>query len=300
MHHDLVERYTRFAESELGLSPATVAAYRSDLNAFCGRLADLGLSPLGAGLDVLSAYLQFVTLRGAAAASLTRYIFALKGFYTWLQANRLVSANPAALLDLPKEEQRLPDVLSREHVAKLLDSVDPADRFACRDRAVLEVFYASGVRVGELVGLRLRDWIPGLGVLRVRGKGNRDRIVPVHRHAADCLSSYLDTLRPILAEVRTVRVGHSGDAVFLSRSGLPLTRVAVWQLVSRAAQRAGIRRIHPHTLRHSFATHLMTGGADLRVVQELLGHSTVETTRRYTHVDTDRLIAVHRAFHPRQ
>jgi len=190
-------------------------------------------------------------------------------------------------------------VLGREQIATLLKAVNPAHRLALRDQAILELFYACGLRASELAELQLTDLHLDLGVIRVLGKGMKERIVPIGGPAADALERYMKELRPQLLAVKTARA-KTTERVFVSRSGGGITRVVLWQLIVKLSQQAGMRKIHPHTLRHTFATHLLSGGADLRVVQELLGHADVGTTQIYTHVDADRLKAVHKKHHPRQ
>jgi integrase/recombinase XerD len=203
-------------------------------------------------------------------------------------------------LEPPHHWKKLPDVLGREQMGALLKAVPEGQRLALRDRAIIELFYACGLRASELAELMLEDLHFDLGIVRVVGKGNKERIIPIGGPAIAAMERYLKEQRPVLAAVKTTRAKAHASRVFLTRSGGPMTRIVLWQLVRRTARRAGIRAIHPHTLRHTFATHLLSGGADLRVVQELLGHSNVATTQIYTHVDADRLKEVHRKHHPRK
>ena len=219
-------------------------------------------------------------------------------FYKFAVSRGMATANPTELLETPHTWKKLPDVLGREQTGALLAAVDPGHRLALRDRAILELFYACGLRASELAELRLENLHFEIGVIRVLGKGNKERIIPIGGPAMAALDSYLKELRPQLLAMRGGN-GAREHRVFLSRSGKGITRVVLWQFVRRMAVRAGLRAIHPHTLRHTFATHLLSGGADLRVVQELLGHSNVVTTQIYTHVDSDRLKEVHRKYHPR-
>ena len=190
-------------------------------------------------------------------------------------------------------------MLSRDQINTLIAAVPPDHRLAIRDRAILELFYACGFRASELAELNLEDVHADLGVIRIFGKGRKERIVPVGGPAIRALNDYLQQLRPQLIAVKTTRSKAAANRIFLTRSGGPVTRIVLWQLVQKMSRRAGMRAIHPHTLRHTFATHLLSGGADLRIVQELLGHSNVATTQIYTHVDADRLKEVHRKHHPR-
>ncbi|MGH7463601.1 MAG: tyrosine-type recombinase/integrase, partial [Longimicrobiales bacterium] len=206
----------------------------------------------------------------------------------------VVVADPTDRVELPRAWRRLPGALSRDEVARILDAPDPADRLFWRDKALLEFTYASGVRVGELITVKVRDVDLQEGLALVFGKGARERIVPLGRAALQALIVYLREIRPGLAGNR------GAGAVFLNTRGTPLSRMGVWKILRRHVERAGItKRVTPHTLRHSFATHLLEGGADLASVQELLGHADIATTQIYTHVEREYLREVHRRFHPR-
>ena len=212
-------------------------------------------------------------------------------FFRFATARNYAAENPTDLLEPPHIWKKLPDVLGKEQINALLASVgaDGTNRLAKGDIAILELFYASGLRALELADLQLEDLHFDLGVIRVLGKGQKERIVPLGHSAANAINDYVQTLRPLLIAVKTTRAKAAGNRLFLTRSGGPMTRIVLWQLVQKLSRKAGLRKIHPHTLRHTFATHLLSGGADLRVVQELLGHSNVATTQIYTHVDADRL-----------
>ena len=203
--------------------------------------------------------------------------------------------NAVELLSSPSLWERIPQVLSPDAVTKLLESPQPLDRFFLRDKAILEMMYATGARASEVVGLKLMDLNLESSFCRCFGKGSKQRIVPLGRPAVNALRSYLEHLRPSL-----VLAGADAPCVFVSRAGKALTREMLWVLVKKYVKRAGLNeRVSPHTLRHSFATHMLSGGADLRAVQELLGHASIQTTQHYTHVDRDRLKAIHKQFHPR-
>jgi len=291
-----------FIEMELGLAANTVLAYTHDMAEFAAFCALADTTVCTADRATISKYLEFLRAKKKLAiSSILRKIATLKVFYRFAKGRQFVAQNPTELLETPHSWKRLPDVLGREQITALLAAVDASNpKLAQRDRAILELFYASGLRASELADLRLTDIHPDLGVLRVLGKGQKERVVPLGAPALRAVLTYLAEERPALLQVKTARKMTAGDRVFLSRSGGLITRIVLWQLVRRYAKKAGIRSIHPHTLRHSFATHLLSGGADLRVVQELLGHSNVVTTQIYTHVDADRLKEVHRKFHPRQ
>jgi integrase/recombinase XerD len=221
-------------------------------------------------------------------------IAALRAFYKWAEAEKHLSANPAANLSLPRRWKRLPKSLSDQDIQKLLQPENSATPQALCDQAVLELAYASGLRLAELRGLRLEQLQLESGFINVIGKGNKERVVPVGRHASAALKKYLETGRPKLVTKR------SPANVFLTTRGTPFAPVTLWLRIKQRARRAGLERVTPHMLRHSFATHLLEHGADLRVIQELLGHSSINTTEVYTHVEGQRLREVHKNFHPRQ
>jgi integrase/recombinase XerD len=232
--------------------------------------------------------------RGLAQATLKLRLIALRHFFRFLRGENRIPADPTGALELPKLPQYLPETLSEEEVERLLAVDFSAAPLGLRDRAILELFYASGLRVGELVTARIENFLPQEQFIRVIGKGNKERLVPVGSKAVKALEDYLSRGRPFLVGAKT------GGEIFLGRHGRRLTTARVWEIVKDLVRRAGIRKnIYPHLLRHSFATHLLAHGADLRVIQELLGHASLATTQIYTHVDASRLRQVHREFHPR-
>jgi integrase/recombinase XerD len=232
---------------------------------------------------------------GLSPPSIARHLVALKIFYRFLRTEERTDQSTVELLCSPALWERIPQVLSPEAVERLLGAPNSQDRFFLRDRAMLETLYATGSRASEVTGLKLQDLYLDSGFCKCLGKGNKQRIVPLGHPARDALRAYLGDLRPAL-----VRVAPECSWVFVSRGGRSLTREMLWTLVKKYAHRAGLSdRVSPHTLRHSFATHLLAGGADLRTVQELLGHANIRTTQHYTHVDRGRLKAVHKRFHPR-
>lgn len=239
-------------------------------------------------------------------ASVARHLATIKTLFRWLRANGKIEINPADWLDQPTRWKKLPGVLSPAKVRALIEAPGPpadttegeSERLIplwLRDRALLELLYASGLRASELAGVRVCDLHETLAVVMVTGKGGKQRLVPVGDPAMNAISEYAKRCRP-----RVLRTGGRDDGrLFLSRTGRPLERVAIWQIVKKHAKAAGLHDVHPHTLRHSFATHMLIGGADLRVVQELLGHADVTTTQIYTHVDRSHLKQVHERYHPR-
>jgi integrase/recombinase XerD len=229
--------------------------------------------------------------------SIARHLATIRVFFRFLLANGRIEQDPTGLLETPTRWKRLPGVLSPKQMKALLASPTPeTGRLWIRDKAMLELMYAAGLRASEVGALGMRDYNATLGVVLVTGKGGKQRLVPVGQPAREVVDRYLKDLRPQLARFPDQR---DRERLLLSNTGRPLERVAVWQIVRRCALRAGLKDVHPHMLRHSFATHLLAGGADLRVVQELLGHSDIATTQIYTHVDRSRLREVVKAHHPR-
>ncbi len=274
---------------ELQVSRHTVAAYRSDLHRLLGGRATLP------DRDAIDRHLSDLAATHAPA-SVARAAAAIRGFYRFLHAEGLAADDVAEGLLGPKLERKLPKALSRRAVARLLEC-DPDTALGVRDQAILHVLYATGCRVGEVITLRTTSIIAEHRLLRAFGKGNKERLVPIADAALACVRRYLAEVRPSL---RARARQDPGDVLFLSRTGRPLDRVRVFQIVREAAARAGLTiACSPHALRHSFATHLVAGGADLRSVQEMLGHASLQTTQVYTHVDHERLRAVHDRLHPR-
>jgi integrase/recombinase XerD len=280
---------------ERGLSPRTVDAYRRDVERLVAFLADRGVRrPADAGASELRDFVYALKDRGLQPTSIRRNISAVRTYFGYLLDEGVVVADPTERVELPRSWRHLPGVLSRAEVARILEAPDPADRLCWRDRALLEFAYAAGVRVSELTALKVRDLDLSTGLALVLGKGAKERIVPVGRAAVQALTVYLREIRPRLARSRTE------GAVFLNAHGRPLSRMGVWKILRKHVRRAGVsKRVTPHTLRHSFATHLLEGGADLASVQELLGHADIATTQIYTHVDREYLRDVHRRYHPR-
>ncbi len=249
-----------------------------------------------------------LTDQGYRESSIARQLVSIRMWLKWMFHTGQLADDPTPLLDLPKRWQRLPRTLNLDRTSALVESPDLDHPLGLRDRAILELFYSSGLRVSELCGLRLQDVDLRNGAVRCMGKGRKERVVPVGRTAVDALEAYYEHLRPQLIErgqaggaipTPLTRARRALLAVFLTKNGRPLERTAAWRLVRREAGRQGIRgKASPHTLRHSFATHLLEGGADLRTVQELLGHANLATTEIYTHVQTKRLVELHRKHHP--
>lgn len=291
----LIEAFLDALAFERGLSKNTRCAYRTDLADFNRFLMRRGRRDIQAlnRTDILD-YLDHLRRARLAFATLARRLVAIRVFLAYLQGESLIERNVADVMRLPRLWRPLPRTLDVDAVWRLLDAVEGDEALAVRDRAVLELFYASGLRVSELAGLRLQDLDLASGFLRCKGKGNRQRIVPVGAQALDWIRRYLMEVRP--EQVRDP----AETALFVSRRGGPMSRQALWRRVKHYAACSGAPRdVSPHTLRHSFASHLLANGAPLRVIQEMLGHVDIATTQVYTHVDAARLLNVHRQFHPR-
>ena len=295
MNDALIDRFCDHLWLEDGLADLTLAAYRRDLKTFGAWLEKERSHALNAAAaGDIEAYLAWRFATFAQPRSAARYTSALKRFYRYLLRENLIAFDPTLNLDSPKLPRSLPKTLTETDVERLLDSADTATPLGLRDRAMLETLYATGLRVSELVGLKLTAVNLSDGVLRVTGKGNKDRLVPLGEEAVTWLRRYLAESRPLLLERQL------SDAVFVTARGGGMTRQAFWYLIKRHARTAGITRpLSPHTLRHAFATHLLNHGADLRVVQMLLGHSDISTTQIYTHVARERMKQLHAQHHPR-
>jgi integrase/recombinase XerD len=292
-----LERFHDYLAFERGLSPRTLEAYGRDTDRFQAFLAVRGvMAPGDATTRDLREYTYHLRDQGLAPTSIRRALSAIRTYFGFLLAEGLIDTDPSENLDAPAVWRRLPNVLGREDVERLLQAPDPDDRLYWRDRSLLEFAYASGVRVSELTSLKVRDVDLEEQFATVYGKGSKERLVPVGRAAVDALRIYLRDLRPRLDPGR----GRGEGVLFLNARGGALSRMGVWKILQKHVARAGITsRVTPHTLRHSFATHLLEGGADLASVQEMLGHSDISTTQIYTHVDRDYLRDVHRRYHPR-
>ena len=299
-----IGEYLDYLDVERGLAPATIRAYRGDLNDFRASVDPGGSdgAPWGRSADAAVEYLAARThrgqrgVRGLAPTSLRRRAAALKGFYRFAYGEGLIEADVASHLDLPRQSRRLPDTLDIQDVERLLEAAAAA---GARDRALLELLYAAGLRVSEALGLDREDLSIDGAFVRVIGKGDKERLVPIGEEALDALAAWMDGPRAALLarhHVHPVR----GGPLFLGDRGRRLARQQAWAVVTTAASRAGLSgNVSPHTLRHSFATHLLEGGADLRVVQELLGHASISTTQLYTHLTGERIRDVYRRAHPR-
>ena len=290
------DEYLSYLRIERGSSPLTVEAYAADLADYASFLDEMGISDVARiERETIVAYEADLAERGYAVSSIDRHISVLKGFHRFLVREGYASGNPAASVRLPSPPAKLPDVLSIEQVNAMLDQMTGDDARGLRDRAIMEVLYGCGLRVSECAGLDLADCVLQEGYLRVVGKGNKERIAPISGMALSALVNYLEKGRPQLVK----RFGSPTAAVFLNARGGRLTRQSIHATVARAGQAIGVTDLHPHTLRHSFATHMLEGGADLRVIQEILGHSDISTTQIYTHVNRSHIREEYLSAHPR-
>lgn len=291
----LLARFTDYVALEQGLSPRTQEAYQRDLVRFVEYADARGAkAPPDITARLLREYVYHLKDLGLSPASIRRNVSAVRTYFRFLTGDGIVVRDPSERLETPKRWRTLPEVLSVDEVQRLLASPTLDDALVFRDRALLELAYGAGLRVSEWISLGVRDLLLEDGLVRVFGKGSKERLVPIGRSAIGAAAIYLRELRPRLEK------GAGKGILFLNARGTPLTRMGAWKILRGHVERAGIaKHVSPHTLRHSFATHLLEGGADLRAVQEMLGHVDIATTQIYTHVDREYLRKVHRSFHPR-
>jgi integrase/recombinase XerD len=306
---DALDGFHVFQNVECGLSANTIAAYRRDLERFGDYLRRRGVDEWSTiSPEVIHGHLIELTADKLKESTIARHVVALRMWLRWLHETKRVAHDLTTQIELPKRWKRLPETLNLDRTVELVTSPDPDHELGLRDRAILELFYACGLRVSELCALRLRDVNLKAEYVRCMGKGRKERIVPLGGQARDALDVYVSQLRPTLLQkgLQSGRIegpltpnASASLPLFISRTGGAIERTAVWRMVRREATRRGIRgKVSPHMIRHSFATHLLEGGADLRIVQELLGHVSVATTEIYTHVQTKRLKELHAECHP--
>lgn len=290
----LLDQFEETLYYQEGLQPLTLQSYLSDLQKLEAYLAEQDTQLEQADTEILQAYIQLKLSEKMSPRSLARFVSAFKHFYDFLIVSKIREDNPARTLIVPKFTATLPETLSEEDVEALLNSHDVTTPLGLRDRAMMELLYSCGLRVTELISLTLSQINLQAGVVRLVGKGNKERLVPIGEVGIEWLEKYLDEARGELSK------GNSSEWLFLSNRGDAMTRQAFWYVIKKTAQRVGISStISPHTLRHAFATHLVNHGADLRVVQLLLGHSSLSTTQIYTHIAKERLKSIHQEHHPR-
>ena len=292
-HH--VDVYLNFLAVEKGVSLNTLEAYSRDLNRYVEFIEQAGIKDIREiSSDNVISFLANLKGDGLATSSSNRSLAAIRGFYRYLLTERVIDENPVANIELARVWMHLPDTLSREDMNLLLRQPGMKTPLAVRDTAMLELLYATGIRASEVISLSMSNINWQAGYLIVVGKGNKERIVPIGRAAFDCLNRYVEGSR------RKLSKGKSVNTIFLNRSGTGLTRQGFWKIVKKYVRKSELhKKVYPHTFRHSFATHLLEGGADLRSVQVMLGHADISTTQIYTHVTRERLKEIHRKYHPR-
>ncbi|MEX2368401.1 MAG: site-specific tyrosine recombinase XerD, partial [Balneolaceae bacterium] len=281
-----LRQYLQFVKLEKGLADNSVTSYETDLRRYLTFLAqEIKMQDLkGVALSHIEKYLEELTDLGLSVSSIARNISSIRSFHEFAVVENLAHANPAELVELPKKAQKLPEILDPDEIDQILETPDRETNAGIRDAAILESLYATGMRVSEMVNLDVDRLFFEIGFIRVIGKGNKERLVPLGEVAQEALKKYLRDVRPLLKHSQNPQKAE--NKVFLNQRGGPLTRMSIWNIVNKYAEKAGIRKnVYPHIFRHSFATHLLEGGADLRAVQEMLGHSSILTTEIYTHID---------------
>jgi integrase/recombinase XerD len=292
----LIDAFLNYISVERGLSRNTIISYSEDLGAYIRYLKSLSISSLSATTkNEIVNFMMFQKDRGMAANSVARGLAAIRMFYRFLVRERILKTDPSSLVESPRLWKRIPETLSVNEVEALLLAPNVRDlKQGARDRAILETLYATGMRVSEVVNLKLDNVNTEVGFLRCVGKGDKERVIPLGKKAIASIQRYLAASRPLLLKNR------ESEALFVSRFGKKISRQSLWKLIKRYAKLARIKKsIKPHILRHSFATHLLERGADLRSVQEMLGHANISTTQLYTHINKERLKSIHRLYHPR-
>jgi integrase/recombinase XerD len=291
-----LREYLTILRLEKNLSDNTVSSYRNDINCLIKYLNDDNIKdPSEVSYNNLASFFKSLAAAGLSASSAARYYSSVKGFFNYLLANKYINSNPVEKVSPPRLAKNLPGVLSVSEVEAILQLPDVNDTLGLRDKALLEMLYACGTRVSELINIKLSDLFFTEEIIRVFGKGSKERLIPVGSSAIKWVNEYLSKSRPVL-----MKKMKSENILFLNSRGSKLSRMGIWKIVSRYAGEAKITKdVHPHTFRHSFATHLIEGGADLRAVQEMLGHADISTTQIYTHIDRDYIKQVHKQFHPR-
>jgi len=291
-----LQEYLAYLKLEKNLSEQSVISYFSDLKKFLSFIEEEKYSDLNTiTTKLISKYFEIMRDLGISSSTTARYLSSVKGFFKYLSSQEYIAKDPAEILSTRITERKLPTVLSFEEIDKLLQTPNVEERLGLRDKAILELFYSCGLRVSELINLKISDLYFSDEVIRVLGKGSKQRIVPIGSSAIYWITEYLQKVRVFLEKKMK-----SENVIFLNVRGTKLSRMGIWKIVNKYAQEAEIvKEFHPHTFRHSFATHLLEGGADLRAVQEMLGHADISTTQIYTHIDRDFIKQMHKDFHPR-
>lgn len=291
-----LKEYLATLKIEKNLSENTINSYKSDLTSFLNFITQSGIDDLS---DIktthITSFFKLLKEAGLNETSAARYFSSLKGFFKYLYRNEYIKTNPVERISPPKISRKLPEVLNVREINLILEQPNVKDTIGLRDKAILELFYACGTRISELINIKVNDLFLSEEVIRVFGKGSKERLIPIGSSAIKWIIEYLKKSRPLL--VKNIK---SENYLFLNQRGTKFSRMGIWKIVRQYVKQAGIEKnVHPHTFRHSFATHLIEGGADLRAVQEMLGHSDISTTQIYTHIDRDYIKLVHKKFHPR-
>ncbi len=291
-----LRQFLQYLHLERNLSANTIDSYQNDLQRYLAFLSDKRINhPSEVTTDHVRAFTDRLHQFQLEASTIARNFSAIRTFHRYLVGEDVVGTDPSQILEAPRRSRKLPDVLTYDEVRQILEVITPEDYYTLRDRALFELLYACGLRVSEIISLTRKDIFGKQGIVRVLGKGEKERIVPVGQVALYWLDRYEHDARP-----HFVVTGRTKDGIFLNNRGTPLSRMGIWKKLQEYVQAAGIEiKVTPHTFRHSFATHLLEGGADLRAVQEMLGHADISTTQIYTHLDRSYLQEVHRTFHPR-
>ncbi len=286
-----IEEYMNFLTFEKGLADNSIVSYKSDINIFLEFLQKNKIKNINE--DEIIDYIFYMKAKKYSELSIARALVSIRNFYNFLMREKKILRNPFENMDSFKTHKKIPEVLSKDDIEKLINTPDLSKREGIRDKAIMELLYGAGIRVSELINIELTDINLEEKIIRCFGKGSKERVVPVGDYLIDAVSNYLDIRNTFVKK-------EFSQYLFLTRRGTKFTRMGIWKIVKNYAKKAGISKdVYPHIFRHSFATHLLSGGADLRSVQEMLGHSDISTTQIYTHVDKSRLKKIHKQFHPR-
>ena len=289
-----IEEFLQFLIIEKGLSKNTIQAYRADLKEFLGFLLQRGINSWDSiNYPLLVSYIEHLRKKEFSSYSIARKLSTIRSFFKFLSSQKYIKEDPTMILESFRRDRNLPFVLSVSQINSILENIDTSKQVNLRDRAILELLYASGIRVSEITDLKIENIDVEVGYIRVFGKGSKERVIPIGKHAKKWLNKYLENVRP--------KLNKSSDSnyTFLNRRGKKLSRQSIWKLIKKYGRKNAIPNISPHTFRHSFATHLLEGGADLRSVQEMLGHVDISTTQIYTQLSRKRLKEIHKKYHPR-
>tara|TARA_Y100000385_G_scaffold164601_1_gene170597 strand:- start:600 stop:1508 length:909 start_codon:yes stop_codon:yes gene_type:complete len=294
IEYHLIDQYCNNISFKKGLTKNTILAYKSDLKIFLTWLDDNKEKFSNADRVIINNYLAYRLDNSASLSTIQRIITCIKSFYSFLFENNIIKYNPAQLIENPKKRRKLPTIITESEVMKLLDSPDVKTNKGLRDKCILELLYSSGLRISELLSIKINQISKEKKFLKIKGKGNKERLVPIGSSAMNLLIVYLDTYRSSIKNTNNI------DILFINENGSIISRQACWEMIQRYASISLInKKISPHNLRHAFATHLLNNGADLRTVQMLLGHASLSTTQIYTHIAKERLVKFHQKYHPR-